>query len=87
MEATESVATMLLEKNAKYGDSALNPISIFSKGSSADALLARIDDKLARIKNKDEIDRDDLMDITGYMVLLLINKGWEGYEGNIEKVV
>lgn len=81
METCESIAAMLTEKNEKYGDSALNPPNIFSKVPTGKALLARIDDKLARIKNNDDLLRDDIMDITGYLILLLIENGWTGYNG------
>ena len=43
---------LLEEKNEAYGDSALNPIRLFSKVSAAQSLQVRIDDKLSRIKNK-----------------------------------
>lgn len=85
METCESVAAMLTDKNEKYGDSALNPLNIFSKVPPGESLVARIDDKLARIKNNDELLRDDIMDITGYLILLLIENDWTGYNGE-EKV-
>lgn len=81
METCESLAAMLTDKNEKYGDSALNPSNIFSKVSTGKALLARIDDKLARIKNNDDLLRDDIMDITGYLILLMIENDWVGYNG------
>lgn len=79
METCESVAGMLTDKNKKYGDSALCPLNIFSKAPPGESLVARIDDKLARIKNNDDLLRDDVMDITGYLILLLIENGWTGY--------
>ena len=68
----EDIKTMLLEKNAKYGDSAVEPISIFSKQDNAAAICARIDDKLARIKNKGINDKteDTIDDLIGYLLLL-----------------
>lgn len=79
VETCESVAAMLTDKNKKYGDSALNPINVFSKAPPGESLVARIDDKLARIKNNDDLLRDDIMDITGYLILLMIENGWTGY--------
>ena len=46
------ITTLLKEKNKAYGDSALNPAGIFSKLNAKEALCARIDDKIMRIKNK-----------------------------------
>ena len=49
-EVSRKVYEMLASKNDAYGDSALNPINIFSKGNASESLCARIDDKLSRIK-------------------------------------
>ena len=73
-EVTDKVCAMLQEKNDAYGNSALEPINVFSKGSASDSLRARIDDKLARIKNRginDETE-DTLFDLCGYLVLLIL---------------
>jgi len=66
---------LLLEKNKKYGDSALTPSRIFSKCDAVEQILVRIDDKLSRIQNGDGLlakDEDVLMDLMGYLVLLKI---------------
>ena len=64
---------LLIEKNRKYGDSALNPARIFSKASNIEQLKVRLDDKLSRIKNaQDDEDEDVVMDLIGYLVLLKI---------------
>lgn len=68
----KSVTDLLKLKNKSYGDSALNPAGIFSKLSATDALCARIDDKIMRIKNKginDETE-DTVNDLIGYLLLL-----------------
>jgi len=70
------VYRMLSEKNDAYGNSALDPINIFSKGNAVDSLCARIDDKLSRIQNRglgDETE-DTLFDLCGYLILLIIAK-------------
>lgn len=65
--------TLLLQKNAKYGNSALEPIRVFSKGSAQEQLLVRIDDKLSRLRNTNiDEDEDVLTDLLGYLVLLKI---------------
>ena len=66
---------MLIEKNRKYGDSALNPARIFSKADNVAQLHTRIDDKLNRIKNaQDDEDEDVIADLIGYLVLLTVAK-------------
>lgn len=67
---------LLLQKNAKYGDAALEPLNIFSQVNAVSSIKARIDDKLKRIKNSGPIDdtEDTLQDLAGYMILLMIAK-------------
>jgi hypothetical protein len=71
----DSIEKMLIEKNHKYGNSALEPLGVFSKLSAKEGLLIRIDDKLKRIKNGslEKDDEDVVNDLIGYLVLLKIN--------------
>lgn len=46
-----NITKMLIEKNRKYGDSALKPQRIFSKASAVEQIKVRIDDKLSRMKS------------------------------------
>ena len=73
-EVCDKVKNLLLEKNIKYGDSALNPIRILSRSSATEQILVRIDDKLNRIKQGNilEDDEDVVTDLIGYFVLLKI---------------
>lgn len=73
-QVSQEVTDLLLEKNAAYGDSALHPVGIFSKGNAVDSLCARIDDKLMRIKSKGITDatEDTVQDLIGYLILLKI---------------
>ena len=65
-----SIITMLLEKNISYGNSALNPVGIFSNNNAGEQLDVRIDDKLNRIKNgKGFVGDNDLDDLIGYLML------------------
>ena len=69
----DDVKNMLLEKNRKYGDSALNPIRIFSKSDTVEQLKVRIDDKLNRFKNMQKDDTEDVInDLIGYLILLKV---------------
>ena len=65
----------MLEKNRKYGDSALNPCRIFSKADAVEQIKVRIDDKLKRLQNEqNDEDEDVVKDLVGYLVLLMIAK-------------
>jgi hypothetical protein len=70
----EAICELLLRKNRAYGDSALNPMRVFSKANPVEQLLVRIDDKLSRISRTGlGIDGEDtLSDLIGYLVLLKI---------------
>ena len=74
------IRDLLIRKNEAYGDSALEPDNIFSKLDSAQAICARIDDKLSRIKNVglDDNTEDTLDDLIGYMILLKIARERSG---------
>lgn len=67
----EKIGDMLIEKNRKYGNSALEPLRVFSKASSKEQILVRLDDKLSRLKNQ-QIDEDEdvINDLIGYLFLL-----------------
>ncbi len=70
------MAHLLLYKNDKYGNSALEPKKIFFKGDNVTSILIRLDDKLSRITNNNsQLRTNDIADIIGYLVLLLIAKG------------
>lgn len=66
----DKLKELLLEKNRKYGDSALNPVRVFSKASPIEQIKVRLDDKLSRLRNQqDDEDEDVLTDLIGYIVL------------------
>ena len=69
-----AIKAMLLEKNARYGDSAMSPRRIFSRADHLEQLKVRIDDKLSRIATMgpDSEDEDTTGDLIGYLVLLRI---------------
>ena len=67
------IAAFLAQKNASYGDSALHPIGVFATGDAVDALSARIDDKLSRLKHAPgAYGEDTIKDLIGYLVLLTL---------------
>lgn len=68
-------ANLLLEKNLAYGDSALNPIRIFSKAEADEQIRVRLDDKLSRMMRgaadaRANIPEDTVRDLVNYLALL-----------------
>jgi hypothetical protein len=70
----KDIKDMLMEKNQKYGNSALEPVRIFSKSDADEQIRVRIDDKLSRIRNGAD-NEDPVKDLMGYLVLLKIKEG------------
>lgn len=71
----DKIRDLLLSKNAKYGDSALDPVRVFSSASTVEQILVRIDDKLSRVRRGAGLlanDEDVINDLIGYLVLLKI---------------
>jgi len=74
-EIMGGIEKMLIAKNRAYGDSALEPVRVFSKTDTIEQLYVRIDDKLSRVQRGHEYPGDDtIFDLVGYLVLLLIAK-------------
>lgn len=72
-QVCDEIKNMLIEKNKSYGDSALNPVRIFSTSDSVEQLHVRIDDKLSRItRGGSYIGDNDIDDLIGYLILLKI---------------
>lgn len=71
-EVLDAVGAMLIAKNEAYGNSALDPVRIFSKVSPVEQILVRIDDKLSRLARGDNAGEDVEMDLLGYLVILRI---------------
>lgn len=70
----DKIQALLLEKNRRYGDSALSPVRIFSKADSVEQLKVRIDDKISRVaSNQSDEDEDVIIDLIGYLVLYMIS--------------
>lgn len=79
-----SIAKLIKAKNLKYGNAALTPINVFNKSDAKNSLLVRIDDKLSRIQNSKELSKNDVVDLYGYLSLLLINEGWTNFDELID---
>ena len=75
----DQLKSTLLEKNLRYGNSALNPVRIMSKASPDEQLRVRIDDKLSRlVRGSKELveDEDVVQDLAAYLVLLLVHRAF-----------
>lgn len=67
------VRDLLLEKNRRYGDSALTPLRLFSRADPIEQIKVRIDDKLSRIRTAEaDDDEDAVLDLIGYLILLRV---------------
>ena len=74
-KSCHEIAQMLIDKNISYGNSALDPVRIFSKADPREQLYVRIDDKLSRLmKGTDYPGDNDIDDLIGYLILLKIAK-------------
>lgn len=78
VQECRELESLLLEKNASYGNSAIDPIRLFSKAGPIEQLFVRIDDKLSRISRGDftKVKEEDLRvvtkDLLGYLVLVRV---------------
>ena len=80
LDKCRKLAEMLIDKNRAYGDSALNPVRVFSKASNTEAIRVRMDDKISRMargKNTGRVPEDTLFDFAGYSVLLMVAQDQE----------
>lgn len=71
-EECEALKTLLLQKNAAYGDSAIRPLRIFSKADSEEQIRVRLDDKLSRLARGSAAGEDVELDLLGYLILLRV---------------
>ena len=73
----DEIRDLLIEKNRRYGNSALDPVRIFSSADTREQIFVRIDDKLSRIRTQHPNDREDpTFDLLGYLILLRV---WERF--------
>lgn len=79
----ESAGKVLLEKNKRYGNSALEPLPGI-RYSAEDGIKIRLVDKVKRLINSDEVRKNDIFDILGYVVLLAVLKGWDNFNDQID---
>ncbi|MBK8609096.1 MAG: hypothetical protein IPL84_03915 [Chitinophagaceae bacterium] len=69
------VKEFLLNKNRKYGNSALEPKRVFSKVAAIEQINVRVDDKISRIVSGQCDDDEDVeLDLIGYLILKRVAK-------------
>jgi len=66
------IERILLAKNAAYGNSALQPVRIFSKANTIEQIRVRLDDKLSRLARGQAAGEDVTLDLIGYLILLRV---------------
>ena len=71
-EVLVELEELLVSKNKKYGNSALEPKRIFSQADPVEQIKVRIDDKLSRMAAGTNDNEDTIQDLMGYLVLLKI---------------
>ena len=75
------LAEFLVAKNRAYGNSAADPVRVFSRADKLEQLRIRMDDKLSRIargvglETTDETVDDTKRDLAGYLVLEAVITG------------
>jgi len=87
---TSNFSKFLIEKNKRYGNSALKPLDVFgshisdSNSPALNNMFVRLDDKLSRIKNSDLLRKNDIADLVGYLILMCVSQGWEDFSDLID---
>jgi len=86
----KSQSDLVVEKNNRYGNAVMEPVDVFVRhicaGNSMalNGILIRISDKLSRIRNSDELRKNDVSDLMGYLSLLCVEKGWLDFSDLID---
>jgi hypothetical protein len=77
----QEVCDTILAKNEAYGDSAVNPVRIFSKADPIEQINVRLDDKISRLMNgKEYANEDTEFDLLGYLILKRVARRLKTYE-------
>lgn len=72
-EECDALKAMLLAKNQRYGNSALDPVRVFSRAATEEQIKVRLDDKLSLLARGSGTETEDVeQDIMGYLVLLRV---------------
>ena len=84
----EGMARLLVAKNQRYGNSALEPVRVFAQVEPEVGIYVRLDDKLSRVRNSlshgEAPRRNDIVDLIGYLVLYCVKQGWMDFDDLID---
>jgi hypothetical protein len=72
--AADEIVDLLISKNEAYGNSALDPVRVFSKADNIEQLNVRIDDKLSRLARGKDAGEDVIKDLLGYLLLYRVQQ-------------
>lgn len=72
LEQCIDLALFLIEKNRAYGNSAIEPVRVFSKADPLEQIRIRMDDKMSRLMRGQEAGEDCMKDLVGYWILLKV---------------
>lgn len=92
VQISNSIRDMLVEKNKRYGSSAVeHNLHVFDKIINGNqetmqvkGILIRILDKLKRISNNQTLNKNDVADIIGYLILISVIKKWDDFSDLID---
>jgi len=68
----QEIREFLISKNQAYGNSAVEPVRVFSKADAVEQIRVRIDDKISRLMRGRADGEDTELDLLGYLVLLRV---------------
>jgi len=73
--ATDALFELLRKRTEQWGDAALDPPCILSSADREERLRVLADTKLCRLSRGTGTE-DDLVDLVGYLILLLVVRGY-----------
>ena len=82
-QVTDTLKHFLIEKNKRYGNSALESLEDI-KYTPEDGIKIRLTDKVKRVINSDKLRKNDIVDTLGYLVLLCISKEWISFNDLVD---
>jgi hypothetical protein len=76
-EIFDNLKELVIYKDDKYNGAADSPLNIFT---GKHKYGYRIDDKLKRIQTSPELRKNDIVDLIGYIALILRDKEWTNFD-------
>jgi hypothetical protein len=76
-EIFDNLKELVIYKDDKYNGAADSPLNIFT---GKHKYGYRIDDKLKRIQTSSELRKNDIVDLVGYIALILRDKEWTNFD-------